>query len=205
MMPRRTGIALAILLPLAYWRLSAGEISAAQQVIALLYLALFAAIAAIDLQRQRIPTALIIALAALGFLYALFAAQPVPALLSAAAGGLFCGFAFCLAYWGGKLYQRHLERAGGNQRIANALGLGDVYLMAAGGMIAGLPNALAALLLALLLGGLGSLGWRLHLRARGREYAPFTALPYAPYIFAGSAVTLLFPAETERVLWSILG
>jgi prepilin signal peptidase PulO-like enzyme (type II secretory pathway) len=68
----------------------------------------------------------------------------------------------------------------------NALGWGDVKLAFLIGMMTGFPWVLQALILGILLGGLGA-GLLLLTRVRGpKEY-----MPYAPYLAAGSIITLL--------------
>jgi prepilin signal peptidase PulO-like enzyme (type II secretory pathway) len=68
----------------------------------------------------------------------------------------------------------------------NALGWGDVKLAFLIGMMTGFPQVLQALTLGILLGGLAA-GLLLLTRVRRpKEY-----MPYAPYLAAGSILTLL--------------
>ena len=124
--------------------------------------------------------------------------QPGPNLASALVGGLCGGATFSLVYVGGSLFRR---LQGGID--TTVFGKGDVYLMAVGGLMLGFPNVLAAMLIAILLGGVGAALYVLVLRLRGRPYQRFTALPYAPYILTATYLVLLFQGEIGATLREI--
>jgi leader peptidase (prepilin peptidase)/N-methyltransferase len=68
----------------------------------------------------------------------------------------------------------------------NALGMGDVKLAALIGMMTGFPYVLQALTLGIVLGGLAAALALLTRLRTGKQY-----IPYAPYLVAGSLMTLL--------------
>jgi prepilin signal peptidase PulO-like enzyme (type II secretory pathway) len=67
-----------------------------------------------------------------------------------------------------------------------ALGMGDVKLAAMIGMMTGFPYVLQALTVGVMLGGLAAALALLTRMRRGKQY-----MPYAPYLVAGSLLTLL--------------
>ena len=198
-----TGLALVVLLVLASKGLS--QLSSLQQATAILILATSVLIAVTDFERRRIPLSLIKLLAGLALAFALFAPQPSPSLLSAMAGGVASGTVFCAVYHGGKLYRRIVEGTLNAPMAADAVGLGDVYLMAIGGVIVGFPLALALVLLAVFLGGIGALAWLLWTLLRKRRIERFTFLPYGPNILAATALVLYFREDLTHWILAILG
>jgi len=143
--------------------------------------ALLLALALIDADCRRLPDPLTVALAACGALglgltasglAAPGATSGLPpwreALLGALAGG---GTLWAFAWIGWWLFRRE------------AMGAGDVKLMAAAGLLLGWPRALLAIFLAALGGALGGLLLR---RRRGHE------LPFGPWLALGSWVAFLW-------------
>jgi leader peptidase (prepilin peptidase)/N-methyltransferase len=72
-----------------------------------------------------------------------------------------------------------------------ALGFGDVMLAGVLGLLLGWPGIILGLVLAILIGGLVSLLFVLILLIRGK-YRSFIAIPYGPFLVAGSMGLLLF-------------
>lgn len=72
-----------------------------------------------------------------------------------------------------------------------ALGFGDVMLAGVLGLLLGWPGIVLGLVLAILIGGLVSLLFVLILLLGGR-YRSFIAIPYGPFLVAGSMGLLLF-------------
>ncbi len=164
------------------------------------YAVAFVLLALVDLQRKRILLAPLIAAALLALFDAVALPQPPPNLASALFGGACGGLVFGFAYLGGQLYGRLAARV-----RSPAFGAGDVYLMALSGLIVGFPHILVAMILTIVLGGIGALIYLTQLRLRGRRYRRFTALPYAPYILAATYALLLFPDEFSRAAVGIFG
>ncbi len=172
--------------------------SAGQLLLWQAYSALFILIAVADIAHRRILFSPLVALALLALLDAALLPASGPTLPAALAGGLCGGFLFWLAYLGGRLYRRWLERRHGAVLLGPVFGLGDVQLMAVCGLLLGLPNALLALALAVILGGLGAALKIITAAILGRSYQRFSSLPYAPFILLASYVVLLFPDQTWR-------
>lgn len=167
-----------------------------QRIIWQAYAAIFVLLAVVDLERKRVLTVPVLVAAALALVDAAVLPQPGPHLASALAGGLCGGLLFSFAYLGGLGFARLAE---GIDTVV--FGPGDVYLMALAGLILGFPNVLAAIVLAILLGGGGALLYLALLRIRGRRYQRFTALPYAPYILAAATIVLLFQSDISRLFF----
>jgi len=105
-------------------------------------------------------------------------------------GGGAAGFlAMLLLYFLGDRFARLVARMRGQVLDEVALGFGDVNLAGILGLILGWPGILAGLGAAILLGGAASLiliAGQLVLR----QYKPFTAIPYAPFLVLGSVIFL---------------
>lgn len=153
---------------LAAWHRTGGEAALMGRQL-LLGLPLLA-ITATDLEARLIPNRLILGGAALGLAVATAEARLLSAGLGAAVGlGLF---------WVVYLV--------GNRLYPGGFGAGDVKLAGLVGLELGFPDGVSALLLGVLIGGLGALVL-LGLRARRLK----DPIPYGPFLCAGAAVTLL--------------
>ena len=82
----------------------------------------------------------------------------------------------------------------------DALGAGDVKLAALIGMMTGYPGVLLALTLGVILGGLAAGVFLLTGVKRRDQY-----MPYAPYLTAGSAATLLWSQQIASWYVSLIG
>ncbi len=162
------------------------------------YAALFVLLAAVDLERKRILIAPTLVAAALALADAALLPQPAPNLASALVGGLCGGLIFSLLFLGGRLFGRLL---GGID--TSVFGKGDVYLMGLGGLVLGFPSVLAAMLLAIALGGAGAALYLSLLRLQKREYKRYTALPYAPYILSATYLVLLFQDDMRHMIFGL--
>ncbi len=164
------------------------------------YVAAFVLLAVVDLEHRRILIVPVILAAGLALVDAAFYPQPSPGLLSALVGGICGGLCFWLVYLGGILFGRLAGRPGVKTTV---FGLGDVYLMGLAGLILGVPNVLAAMVLAIFLGGAGALLYLAQLRLRGLQYERYTALAYGPYILVATYVVMLFPSEISRLVFGL--
>jgi leader peptidase (prepilin peptidase) / N-methyltransferase len=105
-------------------------------------------------------------------------------------GGL-AGFGSMLAlFFLGDLFARWVAKRRGQELDEVALGFGDVILSGVLGLVLGWPGIVGGLILAILLGGLISIGYILT-RLFRRSYQPFTAIPYAPFLILG-AIFLIY-------------
>lgn len=134
--------------------------------IILLELALLFAISAVDLKERRIPNKLLALVTALATTVSLIFHQPPP--LSALLGGCIGLVAFLL-----------LARA-----RPGALGMGDVKLAGAIGLMVGFPQVCFVLLLGMI--AAGSVALALSLSRRNVRM-----MAYAPYLAIGAALVLL--------------
>lgn len=132
------------------------------------YCTLLLLIAVIDLEHSIVPNVLVGA--GMLLVLTLSVLRGAPPLGATLAGGLAGGGAFALL--------AALRRG--------ALGMGDVKLAALIGMMTGFPWVLQALVLGVVLGGVGAAVALISRVRTGRQY-----MPYGPYLVAGSLMTLL--------------
>ncbi|HBY07340.1 MAG TPA: hypothetical protein DEH22_05965 [Chloroflexi bacterium] len=93
-------------------------------------------------------------------------------------------------YWFGDVFARWLARRRGETLTEVALGFGDVNLAGVLGLLLGWPGIVGGLLLAIILGGVGSFIYVLF-ALLFRRYHTFMAIPYGPFLVI-SAVMLLY-------------
>jgi len=132
------------------------------------YCTLLLLIAVIDLEHSIVPNVLVGAGVIL--VLTLSVVRGTPPLGATLGGGLVGGVAFALL--------------GALRR--GALGMGDVKLAALIGMMTGFPWVLQALVLGVVLGGVAAAVALIARLRTGKQY-----MPYAPYLVAGSVMTLL--------------
>jgi len=171
--------------------LTGAEVAPGQQVLWQAYGCVFVLLAVVDIERKRILLLPVIAASLLALFAAATFPQYTPGLSSSLAGGVVGGSVFGLVYIGGRVYGRIRGRT---RELPTAFGKGDIYVMAMGGLIVGFPNVLAAIVLAVFLGGAGALAFLLGTRRRGGRIRRFAALPYGPYILAATYFVMLFPS-----------
>lgn len=110
--------------------------------------------------------------------------------LSTLLGGA-AGFGIMLGlYLLGELFTRWVRRRRGEEFDEIALGFGDVNLAGVIGLLLGWPGIAPGLILAILLGGFGSLLYLIWMWLRGRYHA-MAAIPYGPFL-ALAAILLFF-------------
>jgi len=146
------------------------------------YCSLLLLIAAIDFEHSLVPNILVGwgVVVALGF----NVVTPSPGLPAALWGAAVGGGAFMLL----ALVQRR------------ALGAGDVKLATLIGMMTGYPWVLQALTLGILFGGIAAAMFLLTGIRRRDQY-----MPYAPYLAAGSAATLLYGRQIAGWYANLIG
>ncbi len=89
----------------------------------------------------------------------------------------------------GELFARYMARRRGLDSSEVALGFGDVNLGGILGLMLGWPVVIACLLFAILIGGLISAGLVVWMLLR-KDYKPFTAIPYAPFLILSGSILL---------------
>ncbi len=155
------------------------------QVVILFY---FSVVAIIDLEHRVIlhPVSLvgIVLGSMLGFLLHGF----LPTLIGGVTGFLIMLF----LYLTGQGFARLMGRIRHEEIEEIPLGFGDVNLSCVLGLILGWPGITAGLLLAILLGG-GFSAVYILISKISRQYRPFVAIPYAPFLLLGATILLFRP------------
>lgn len=145
--------------------------------LALLLIVYLAIVMVIDLEHRLVlhPISLFGALLGLGIGW--YLRGLVPTLEGGVAGfGIMWVF-----YYAGEWYVRWMARRRGISPDEIALGFGDVNLSGILGLLLGWPRILGGLLLAIVVGGVVSLGIILVTLAL-KKYQAFKAIPYAPFL-----------------------
>jgi len=111
----------------------------------------------------------------------------LPTLLGGAAGFII----MVLLHYLGDFYARWLARRRGEVLTEVALGFGDVNLSGVLGFLLGWPGILIGLVLAILLGGVVSIGYLLMMVVT-RRYRTFAAIPYGPFLVVSGILLTFF-------------
>lgn len=106
-------------------------------------------------------------------------------------GGI-AGYGLTLGIFGlAELYSRAMARLRGQPLDEVAFGGGDVNLAGIVGLAVGWPGVLLSLTLAILVGGLYSLGF-IAVQVARRRYTPHMAVPYGPFLVLGALAIYLY-------------
>jgi leader peptidase (prepilin peptidase)/N-methyltransferase len=155
------------------------------------YSAIFVLVLVIDLEHKLILTIVIYPAWILALLGSLFHPQPHFYRLALLGGAVGFGVLY-LIYLLGELFVKVMSRIRGKQIHAVAFGFGDVRLGGFIGLVLGFPDVLAALLVAILLGGLGGILYWFVSAVLLRRYSLFTAIPYGPFLVLGAMYIMFF-------------
>ena len=104
-------------------------------------------------------------------------------------------------FWLGTVFTRLTRRLQGDEEDV-ALGFGDVNLAGVLGLMVGFPNILLNLILSVMMAGLVSL-FIIILTLLLRRYKAFTAIPYGPFLIAGTVLLLFFSEQAKELLETI--
>lgn len=172
------------------------NIATVQLLFWLLFMAIFVLITVIDVEHKLILFVVMRPTAVVAIIYALAVQDATPpTFVDHIIGGIVGFCAFWLLYNGGYLFTYVMGRLRGQQIDEVAFGYGDVMLAGVSGLILGWQSLIFALLITILLGGLGAFVYlAFKALARGR-YSAFDAIPYGPYIVVGTITTMLFTTE----------
>lgn len=157
----------------------------------IIWTAIFMLIAVIDIEERRVMPVVLLPAG----LFALLEAAAAQSLASAVAGGSAGALLGIAMFLGGQQYQRAMSRRRGVQERDVPFGGGDVLLAGLCGLVVGWPNILLALLLAVFSAGAVALV----LLATGRVTLG-SALPYAPFLLAGTVFVMRFPEVSGHLL-----
>jgi len=106
--------------------------------------------------------------------------------------GGFGGAGLMLAlYLSGGLFVRYVVRRDRGDFSDQALGFGDVILGTILGLLMGWPAIVATLIIAILLGGVFSLGYVIF-SIITRKYKAYKFIPYGPFLISGAAILFFF-------------
>ncbi len=154
--------------------------------LAMLLLTFCSLVAVIDLEHRVVLHPVSIFGAILGLVLGTLMWELARALLGGAVGfGIMLAF-----YLLGTVYVRRMAKKKGLDPNEAALGFGDVNLAGILGLVLGWPLIIPALFIAILAGGLVSLFIVVGMLIT-KQYQPFTAIPYAPFLLL-AALFLLF-------------
>lgn len=176
-----------------------GAANTIQIVFWLTYMAIFVLITVIDLEHKLILFAVIIPACILAIIDAVITPfqNNEPDLQRALIGGAVGFGVFFLLYLGGYVYLFIVNSVQGRNINEVAFGYGDVMMATLSGLILGPERLFFAMFITVFLGAAGALVWLVARRLSGTGYSMFTALPYGPYIVAGTIILLLFSAQVR--------
>jgi leader peptidase (prepilin peptidase)/N-methyltransferase len=177
------------------------RLSGLQLVFWLIYMAIFVLITVIDIEHRLILFSVIIPAALLAVLDAIVTpTHQDPNIERALLGGLLGFGVFFILYLGGGLYVYLVNRLQGRGLNEIAFGYGDVMLSGLSGLILGLEATIFAMFITVFLGAFGALLYIVGRSLAGKRYIWFTALPYGPYIVAGTIIMMLFSAQVRYLV-----
>ncbi len=163
------------------------DVSSLQLVFWLIYMAIFVLITVIDIEHKLILFIVIIPAAVLAILDAILTpSNAQPELRDALIGGAFGFGVFFIMYLGGVLFT-YIKKI-----RTVAFGYGDVMMATLSGLILGWRPLIFAMFITVFLGAFGAILYLVIQSLTRGKYRTFTALPYGPYIVAGTIIMLLF-------------
>ncbi len=175
------------------------KVDSLQLVYWLIYMAIFMLITVIDLEHKLILFVVIIPSCILAILDAITTSAP-PNLERSLTGGALGFGTFFVLYLGGIAYVYFANQVQGRNISEVAFGYGDVMMALLSGLVLGLGDMLFAMFLTVLLGAAGALLYLVGQRISGRNSSMIAALPYGPYIVAGTVLMMLFGPQIRIFL-----
>lgn len=159
----------------------------------LLLLIYFGIVAVIDFEHRAILTETSWVGAAMGLAIGWELRGPALTIAGGVAGFLI----MLVLYYFGVLFNRWIGKRRGQPVDEVALGFGDVTLCAIIGLILGWPIITAGILLAVLLGGIASIGVLVYSFAT-HNYKPLQPIAYGPYLILANIILLyILPSALE--------
>ena len=153
--------------------------------LAYICLLFLATVAIIDIEHRVILNEMSLAGAILGFVVG----YSINGLSKTLIGG-GAGFLIMLGlYFLGEFFARYMAKKRGLDSNEVALGFGDVNLGGILGLMLGWPVIIACLFFAILFGGLISAALVVWMLIK-KDYKPFTAIPYAPFLIISGSILL---------------
>ena len=155
------------------------------------YSTIFVLVLVIDLEHKLILNVVMYPAWVLALLGSLFHPEPHFFRLAVLGGAVGFGLLF-LVYLLGELFVKVMSKVRGKPIHAVAFGYGDVRLGCFIGLVLGVPDVLYAILIGILLGGLGGLLYWFVQAVLLRRYSLFTAIPYGPFLVIGAMLVMFF-------------
>lgn len=184
----------AALMILTYFVLQDRDFTLVETSVYLFYMFVFSVITIIDIEYRLVLFIVVVPSMVLAVLVAyLFPIEPT--LRDSLSGGLMGFGIFAAMFIGGIVFNLLVNRNG-----ATAFGFGDVMLITLCGFLLGFGETFFAIFLITFLGAGGAV---IYIVARSfvfRDYQRFTAIPYGPYIVAGTIIMLLFGDAVSRAI-----
>ncbi|MCA0453117.1 MAG: A24 family peptidase [Chloroflexi bacterium] len=175
------------------------KVDSLQLVYWLIYVVIFVLITVIDIEHKLILFVVIIPSCILAIVDAFTTLAP-PNLERSLLGGALGFGTFFVLYLGGIAYVYIANQVQGRNISEIAFGYGDVMMALLSGLILGLGDMLFAMFVTVILGALGALLYLVGQRVAGRGASMITALPYGPYIVAGTLLMMLFGPQIRIFL-----
>lgn len=168
-----------------------------QLFILMLYVALFALIAVIDIEHRLVLNAVMLPAFAFALVEVLVSGR-VP-VLQAFAGYAIAQVVVLAFYLFGVLYLRIVNARRNKPVTEVAFGFGDVTLATLCGLVVGYPRIVLMLVLMILLGGLFGLLYIIFQAVTARRYRAHAALPYGPAILLAATLMLVWGESMARL------
>jgi leader peptidase (prepilin peptidase)/N-methyltransferase len=163
------------------------------------FMTLLSLITIIDIEHRLILFVVMIPAIILALLDSILFSQVGPNFRDALAGA-GTGFGiFFLMYLGGFAFNYFMAKIQ-NRPLPTAFGYGDVMLITFSGALLGFADVLVALSITIFLGAIGATLYLFGKRLAG-GYSAFSAIPYGPYIVAGTIIMLLYAEAVRCAIW----
>jgi prepilin signal peptidase PulO-like enzyme (type II secretory pathway) len=153
-----------------------------------LLIVIFSIVFVIDVEYREIYTVITLS----GAMVCLLCGWKLHGIMITLWGGAAGYIIMLVLYLLGIVFNRTMEKIKKIEMNEVALGFGDVTLSGVLGLVLGWPGIVAALVQAILFGGIFAGGILLVSRMR-RNYQPFMAIPYAPFLIIGASILLFHP------------
>jgi prepilin signal peptidase PulO-like enzyme (type II secretory pathway) len=170
-----------------------------QALFLLLYMAIFSLIVVIDVEHKLILFVVIIPSSLIALADSILTGFP-PSLVDALVGGAMGFIVFFILYNGGFVFTYIMGIMRGTPIDEVAFGYGDVMMAMLSGFILGWQSLIFAMFLTVFLGAFGAVFFLLFKALSKGKYSAFTAIPYGPYIVAGTIILLFFRIQLAPLL-----
>lgn len=165
----------------------------------LAYMLIFSTIVVIDIEHKLILFVVIIPSSLLALADSILTGFP-PTAIDAFAGGVMGFVVFFILYNGGFIFTYIIGSIRGEPIDEVAFGYGDVMMAMLSGFILGWQSLIFAMFFTVFLGAFGAVIFLLFKAITRSKYSAFTAIPYGPYIVAGTIIILFFRIQLAPLI-----